>query len=145
MRQILVQNVSVTLLANATRVYYKIHLVFLLQNATILLQNATVITKCDDFITKYNSYYKMRDSLQTATVHLGHNYSRTVKPIIEQGTFIYRFCFYCTKIGLQILEHLLKQTLSDPFNGRRLSITQLKKVENLNPLMPSGNKKVTQT
>ena len=103
-----------------------------------LLQN-------DDFITKYNSYYKMRDSLQTATVHLGHNYSRTVKPIIEQGTFIYRFCLYCTKIGLQILEHLLKQTLSDSFNGRGLSITQLKKVENLNPLMPSGNKKVTQT
>ena len=103
-----------------------------------LLQN-------DDFITKYNSYYKMRDSLQTATVHLGHNYSKTVKPIIEQGTFIYRFCFYCTKIGLQILEHLLKQTLSDSFNGRGLSITQLKKVENLNPLMPSGNKKVTQT
>ena len=62
MRQILLQNVPVTLLANATKVYYKIHLAFLLQNATILLQNATVITKCDDFITKYNSYYKMRDS-----------------------------------------------------------------------------------
>ena len=111
------------------RFYYKMQQ--LLQNVTILLRNTTVIT--------------MRDSLQTATVHLGHNYSRTVKPIIEQGTFIYRFCFYCTKIGLQILEHLLKQTLSDSFNGRGLSITQLKKVENLNPLMPSGNKKVTQT
>ena len=41
---------------------------FLIQNATVLLQNATVITKCDDFIAKCDSYYKMRRSLQIATV-----------------------------------------------------------------------------
>ena len=43
---------------------------FLLQNATILLQNVTVITNCDNFITKFDSYYKMRCSLQIATVHV---------------------------------------------------------------------------
>ena len=32
------------LLQNATEIYYKMHQVFSLQNATVLLQNATVIT-----------------------------------------------------------------------------------------------------
>ena len=105
MRQILLQNVSVILLANATKVYYKIHQVFLLQNVTallqnvtILLQNATVITKCDDFIAKCNSYYKMRDSLQTATVHLGHNYSRTIKPILSKTPLFTGFASTAPKL-----------------------------------------------
>ena len=58
-----------SLLQNATELYYKMRQVFLLQNATTLLQNATVITNCDDFITKWDSYYKIRLLLQTATVH----------------------------------------------------------------------------
>ena len=41
---------------------------FSLQNATALLQNVTVISNCDNFITKCDSYYKMRRSLQIATV-----------------------------------------------------------------------------
>ena len=41
----------------------------LLQSATaFLLQSATGITKCDNFITKCDSYYKVRQLLQSATV-----------------------------------------------------------------------------
>ena len=58
MRQTSLQNATVILLQNATKVYYKMHQFYykiqqLLQNATILLQNATVITKCD-------VHYKLR-------------------------------------------------------------------------------------
>ena len=66
MRQILLQNATVILLQDATKVYYKMRQVFyykmrqfyyrmrqLLQNTTILLQNAGIITKCD-------VYYKFR-------------------------------------------------------------------------------------
>ena len=60
MREILLQNVTIILLQNASG--------FLLQIATVLVQNATVITKCNDFATKSNSYYKMRHLLQIATV-----------------------------------------------------------------------------
>ena len=42
----------------------------LLQNATVLLAISTGITRCDDFITKYDSFYKMRRLLQSATVQL---------------------------------------------------------------------------
>ena len=43
----------------------------LLENVSgFLLQNATVITNCNDFITKYDSYCKMRRSLQIATVQV---------------------------------------------------------------------------
>ena len=48
------------LLQNATKVYYKNALAFLLGNMTALLRNATVMTKCDDFITKWDSYHKMQ-------------------------------------------------------------------------------------
>ena len=57
MRQILLKNVTA----------------ILLQNATVLLQNATVITNSDGFLTKCDSYYKMRRSLQIATVHTSDN------------------------------------------------------------------------
>ena len=60
MREILLQNVTIILLQNASG--------FLLQIATVLVQNATIITKCNDFVTKSNSYYKMRHLLQIATV-----------------------------------------------------------------------------
>ena len=57
----------------------------LLKIATaFLLQIATGITKCDEFITNSNRYYKVRWSLQIATVHmskvfdsLDHNYLLT--------------------------------------------------------------------
>ena len=45
MLQILLQNATAILLQSATEVYYKMHQVFLLQNATVLLKNT--------------SYYKM--------------------------------------------------------------------------------------
>ena len=41
---------------------------FLLQNATFSLQNLTVILNCNKFITNYNSYRKIRGSLQIVTV-----------------------------------------------------------------------------
>ena len=61
MRQILLQNATVTLLQNAAEVHCKIHQVF--------------ITKCKGFITKCDSYYKfrqfyckMRQLLQSVTL-----------------------------------------------------------------------------
>ena len=54
----LLQNATISLLQNATKIYYKMRQVFyymrqLLQIGKTLLQNATIITKC-------NAYYKLR-------------------------------------------------------------------------------------
>ena len=54
----LLQNATISLSQNATKIYYKMRQVFyymrqLLQIGKTLLQNATIITKC-------NVYYKLR-------------------------------------------------------------------------------------
>ena len=54
----LLQNATISLLQNTTKIYYKMRQVFyymrhLLQIGKTLLQNATIITKC-------NVYYKLR-------------------------------------------------------------------------------------
>ena len=66
MRQMLLQNATEILLQNATKVYYKMPQVFLLQNATVIincdniLQHATVITKCDVY-EKLRQYSELAD------------------------------------------------------------------------------------
>ena len=45
MRQALLQNLTVILLENATKVYHKMYQVVFITNATALLQNATFTTK----------------------------------------------------------------------------------------------------
>ena len=77
-RHTLIQNATVILLQNATKIYYEMRQVFLLQSRTILLQNATVIRKFVDFITKYGSRYKMRRLLQNASLQ-GPRLAQTLK------------------------------------------------------------------
>ena len=83
MLQILLQNATAILLQRATEVYYKMHQVFLLQNATVLLKNTTVITKCDDFITKWDSYHKIRLLLQIATIQVANSYEWQITMFIS--------------------------------------------------------------
>ena len=83
MLQILLQNATAILLQSATEVYYKMHQVFLLQNATVLLKNTTVITKCDDFITKWDSYHKIRLLLQIATIQVANSYEWQITMFIS--------------------------------------------------------------
>ena len=67
MRQVLLQNATAILLQNATEIYYKMHHVFLLENATVVLQKAAAFTNYNSFITKFGSYYKMRRLLPQDT------------------------------------------------------------------------------
>ena len=62
MRQILLQNPTDILLQNKKKVHYKMRQLF--------YYKMQVITNWDNFVTKCESYYKMRQLLQTATVHI---------------------------------------------------------------------------
>ena len=59
MRQRLLQNATVVLRENGTKIYYKMRQVFLkkydsfAKNSTVLLQNAAAITKCVGAFTNY--------------------------------------------------------------------------------------------
>ena len=75
---------QLTLLQSAMDSCYKLRQLFYYKVRHGLLQIATGITKCDEFITNSNRYYKVRWSLQIATVHmskvfdsLDHNYLLT--------------------------------------------------------------------
>ena len=56
------------LLQSAMVCYYKVRQLFYYKVRQVLLQSVTVIAKGDNFITKCDRYYKVRRSLQSATV-----------------------------------------------------------------------------
>ena len=67
MQQLLLQNVTATLLQNATEVYCKMQQKFIIKCISFITKCNSFIKKCDNFITKCDSYYKMQHLLQIAT------------------------------------------------------------------------------
>ena len=74
MRQILLQNATDISLQNKKKVHYKMRQLFYYKMQYKMRQlfyyKMQVITNWDNFVTKCESYYKMRQLLQTATVHI---------------------------------------------------------------------------
>ena len=91
-------------ITNATKAYYKMPQVF-------LLQNTTVIPNCDDSITKCESYFKMRCLLQIATVHMIFWICHFLRYIIHNFKIIqWEFCLWFLNPDFNFCEFTSKHT-----------------------------------